>query len=187
MAVTQLMTAEQFQEMPDDPGKRYELVNGEVVEVPFANHNHGRIVMALMRMLDTFVLDHDLGEVLGDGNGFIITRAPDSVRGPDISFIAQERVPEDAFPGVIPFAPDLAVEIVSPSDRASEVHDKVYQYVGNGVRLVWVLWPTTRSVSVFTSGNPVTELGPDDELDGGDVLPGFHVRVGELFETRKKR
>lgn len=187
MAVTQLMTAEQFQEMPDDPGKRYELVNGEVVEVPFASHNHGRIAMALAYLLETFVRDHDLGEVLGDGNGFIITRGPDSVRGPDISFITKERMPEEAFESVIPFAPDLAVEIVSPSDRANEVSEKVEQYLSSGVRLVWVLWPPTRSVNVFGDGSVNGVFHEDDELDGGDVLPGFRIRVGELFDTRRKR
>ncbi|MGI8856342.1 MAG: Uma2 family endonuclease [Thermomicrobiales bacterium] len=182
MITKQAVTAERFYEMPEVPGKRFELVNGEVLEVPFAGHMHARIVMALVRLLDAFVRTHNLGEIYADGLGYVLTRMPDSVRGPDVSFLASEHVPDEEFPGFVPFAPDLAVEIVSPNDRSSEVHDKVDQYLAAGTRMVWVVWPKKRTVSVHTRGETNRELGTDDVLDGGDVLPGFSVRVGELFE-----
>ena len=187
LTTNQLITAEQFMEMPDIPGKRFELVNGEVIEVPLAGYTHARIVMALVRSLDTFVRTHDLGEIYADGLGYVITRMPDSVRGPDVSFLMKEHVPDEDFPGFVPFAPDLAVEIVSPHDRADEVHDKVYQYLAAGTRLVWVLWPKTCSISIFGKGGTNGEFGMEDELDGGDVLPGFRVRIDELFDLRAKR
>ncbi len=187
MVVTQLITAEQLMEMSDDPGKRFELVNGEVVEVPFAAHLHARIVMTLVYLLSTFVRAHDLGEVYGDGLGYLITRMPDTVRSPDVSFLSAERIPEEGFPVFVPFAPEFAIEVVSPNDQADEVHDKVYQYLAAGTRLVWVIWPKTRSVSVFGNGSTNGEFGPEAELDGGDVLPGFRVRVANLFDVRAKR
>ncbi|MHB8645546.1 MAG: Uma2 family endonuclease [Thermomicrobiales bacterium] len=187
LMTNQLMSAEQFAEIPDTPGKQFELVNGEVIEVPLASHMHARIVMALVRLLDPYVRTHDLGEIYADGLGYVITRMPDSVRGPDVSFLMKEHVPDEDFSVFVPFAPDLAIEIVSPNDRADEVHDKVYQYLAAGTRLVWVLWPKTCSISIFGKGGTNGEFGMEDELDGGDVLPGFRVRVAELFDVRAKR
>jgi Uma2 family endonuclease len=177
-----LLTAEDFWEIPDVAGKRFELVEGELIEMPAAGGTHGYIVKVLLRLLDPFVVANDLGEVFGDGLGYIISRDPDVVRVPDVSFVARERIPAGGIPeGFIPFAPDLAVEVVSPNDRADDVHDKVREYLGAGTRMVLVLWPKHRSVSVHEPGLVARELGPEDELDGGDVLPGFRVRVGELF------
>ncbi len=186
MITRQAVTAEQFYEIPEVPGKRFELVNGEVIEVPFASHMHARLVKALFLLLHAFVVERNLGEVFGDGLGSIITRMPDSVRGPDISFLAKEHVPDEDFPGFVPFAPDLAVEIVSPNDRPNEVHDKVDQYLAAGTGLVWVLWPKTSSVSVFGPGGANGQFGSEDELDGGEVLPGFSVRIADLFDVRRR-
>ncbi len=136
MAVTHLITAEQFTEMSDDSGKRFELVNGEVVEVPFAAHLQARIVMTLVYLLTTFVRARELGEVYGDGLGYLITRMPDTVRAPDVSFLSAERIPEEGFPVFVPSAPEFAIEGVSPNDQADEVHNKVYQYLAAGTRLV---------------------------------------------------
>lgn len=136
----------------------------------------------ILRLLDPFVLAHGLGEVFADGVGYILARGPDLVRIPDVSFIARERLPAGVVPeGFIPGAPDLAVEIVSPGDRAEEIYGKVREYLGAGTRLVWVVWPRYRAVTAYTPDGQVRELGQDDELDGGDVLPGFQARVAELF------
>jgi Uma2 family endonuclease len=78
--------------------------------------------------------------------------------------------------------PNLAVEVVCPTDRVEDVHRKVDQYLESGIRLVWILWPQTHTVRIYVADETTRELGPDDTLDGGDVLPGFSVRVGELFE-----
>lgn len=85
--------------------------------------------------------------------------------------------------GFVPFAPDLAVEIVSPNDRAYEIYDKVRQYLEGGTRLVWVVWPRHRSLTVFTSDGTVGELREGDKLDGGDMIPGFGVQVAEIFSA----
>ena len=105
MITKQAVTAEQFCEMPEVPGKQFELVRGELVEVPMAGYPHARVVKALFLLLHTFVAERNLGEVFGDGLDYIIARMPDSVRGPDVSFIAAEHVPEEAFEIFVPFAP----------------------------------------------------------------------------------
>ena len=179
-----LLTAEELWELPERPGVRYELVKGALVEVPGAGGVHGLLVKVLLRLLDAFVLARGLGEVFADGVGYIIARGPDVVRIPDVSFIARERLPAGAIPeGFIPGAPDLAVEIVSPGDRAEEVYGKVREYLDAGTRLVWVVWPRHRAVTVYTADGQGREVREGGERDGGAVLPGFRVRVAELFEV----
>ena len=183
MSVTQLLTAEDLYAMPDVPGKRFELVRGELVEVPPATYPQALLVVAVVLRLHQFVAERRLGEVFGDGLGYIIARDPDVVRVPDVSFIAGERLPAEGIQGFVPFAPDLAVEIVSPGDRAEDVYGKVREYLTAGTRLVWVFWPKYWAVSVYEPGGVTRELGPDDELDGGELLPGFRVPVAELLEA----
>ena len=183
MSAAHLITAEEMYAMPDVPGKRFELVRGELVEVPPATYPQALLVVAVVLRLHQFVAERGLGEVFGDGLGYIIARDPDVVRVPDVSFVASRCVRAGRIEGFVPFAPDLAVEIVSPNDRAEDVYGQVREYLAGGVRLVWVLWPTSRSVSVHAPGEPTRELGPADELDGGDLLPGFRVSVATLFES----
>jgi Uma2 family endonuclease len=188
MTVKQLVTAEQFWEMPDIPGRQLELVEGEIVEMPTPGVIHNLIVSLLHHLLYTFAAERDLGLVFGDNTSYLLSQAPDTMRIPDVSLVLWEHVPEDGVPERFwSIPPDLAIEVVSPSDRASDVHDKVYEYLASGTQLVWVLWPTTRSVTVFGKGSANGEFGVDAELDGGDVLPGFRVRVTDLFNVRTKR
>lgn len=185
MSVEQkLITAEELWEMPEVPGKRLELVDGEVVEVPGAGMLHNLIAMLIYELIRDRVRERDLGLVFGDGLGYILSRNPDRVRIPDVSFLSSQRMPEEGvLEGFSPVAPDLAVEIVSPSDRADILHDKVHDYLDAGTQMVWVVWPKRSSVSVHGADGFVRELGSDDTLDGGDVLPGFQTRVGDLFEV----
>ena len=184
MTVRQLLTAEQLWEMPETPGKRYELVRGELIEMPGAGGEHGFLALWVGSFLLRFVLEHDLGVVGGDGTGYLIYREPDVLRIPDVSFVSKGRISEGGVPkGFWPLAPDLAVEIVSPNDTAAELHAKVREYLDAGARMVWVFWPDERGVSVHGPTGEARELGPDDELDGGNVLPGFRVRVSELFRV----
>jgi Uma2 family endonuclease len=184
MGAGRLLTAEEFWALPDVPGKRFELVRGEPVEVPAAGGKQGLIVGGLCYLLDAFVSPRRLGYVFGDGVGYILARDPDLVRIPNASFVARERVPADGIPeGFWPFAPDLAVEIVSPTDRAEELQGKVREYLAAGARLVWVIWPRLRLVTVHEADGGYRQLGPDDELDGGDLLPGFRVRVADLLQV----
>ena len=182
MSVKQLLTAEQLWALPEAPGKRHELVKGELVEVPGAGALHGLIAGLIYRLLAAFVDERGSGYAFGDGVGYILGRHPDLVRIPDASYVAREHVPEGDIPeGFWSIAPDLAVEVVSPHDRAEDVHGKVGEYLAAGTRLVWVLWPRSRAVTVHAAGGETRELGAADELDGGDVLPGFRVGVASLF------
>lgn len=156
--------------------------------MPGAGALHGLIAFLVCKLLDAYVSEHDLGLVSADNTGYVLSRDPDVVRIPDVSFVSWERVPEEGVPeGYWPMAPDLAVEIVSPNDRADDVREKVWEYLEAGTRQVWVLWPRQRAASVYRKGAPTLELGAEDSLEGGEVLPGFRVRVSDLFEVRRKR
>jgi Uma2 family endonuclease len=110
------------------------------------------------------------------------------MRIPDVSLVLWEHIPEGGVPERFwSIPPDLAIEVVSPSDRASDVHDKALQYLASGTQRVWVLSPSSRLVTVYGAGGTKDEYGADDELDGGDVLPGFRARVADLFAVRTKR
>lgn len=177
-----LMTAEDLWALPEQPGVRYELVAGALVEVPGAGGMHNLIAALVYRLMYDFVSGRDLGLVFTDGLAYVIKRGPDVVRIPDASFVSRARIPASGIPeGFWPGAPDLAVEVVAPHDRAEDLHDKARDYLEAGARLVWVLWPHRRAVSVHEPGGVARDLGPDDELGGGDVLPGFRVRVADLF------
>ncbi|HEV2107565.1 MAG TPA: Uma2 family endonuclease [Thermomicrobiales bacterium] len=188
MSVKHLTTIEDLWEMPEKPGVRFELVDGELIEVPGAGVVHGLISALLYRLLYTFVEEHNLGIVLHDGVGFILASDPPRLRIPDVSFVSWRRVPLTGFPeGFWPGPPDLAVEIVSPHDRAEDVHAKVRNYIDAGSEAVWVLWPREQSVTVHLPDEPARELLATDVLDGGAVLPGFSTRASDLFDVQRKQ
>ena len=178
----QLMTAEDLYSMPDDD-VRHELQAGVLISEPLPGARHGRVAVELARILANFVREYRLGVVIGNDSGFVLARRPDTVRGPDVSFVVAERYkavgdPKGPFPG----APDLAVEVLSPSNSPAAIHAKVADYLAAGTRLVWVVDPETRTVSVHGPLLSPRRLAEADVLDGGDVLPGLEIRVGELFE-----
>jgi len=161
---------------------RYELVKGELYEMPPAGGRHGSVAMRIASRLSTFAGEHQLGEVFAAETGFIIRRDPDTVRAPDASFIARDRLPAGELPaGYLEIMPDLAVEVLSPNDRPNEVRDKVEDWLRSGVKLVWVIYPASRSATVYRSMDDVQELSEDDSLDGEQVVPGFSCSVGDLF------
>jgi Uma2 family endonuclease len=162
--------------------KRLELVKGELLEMPPAGGRHGRVASRVDYRLRSYVEPNDLGEVFAAETGFWISHDPDTVRAPDASFVAKGRLPAGEPPtGYLDLAPDLAVEVVSPGDTAGEVQAKVEDWLRAGVRLVWVFYPDTRSVAIYGGLHDVRVLTEQDELDGGQVLPGFRCRVRELF------
>ena len=176
-----LMTAEELFELPNDDYK-YELVAGELIRMAPTGGEHGVVTVRIGRILDEYVEAHDLGICSGAETGFILQRKPDIVRAPDAAFIAKARIPETGIPTAYwPFAPDLAVEITSPSDRFTAVQTKISEYFSAGTRLVWVVEPATRTVYVYRSPRDVQALGEDAELTGEDVLPGFRCAVRRLF------
>lgn len=176
------MTAEDLLALPDS-GKRYELVEGELREMAPAGARHGRAAMRLASLLDQHATAQRLGVVLAAETGFRISRAPDTVRAPDVSFVARERVPPGGLPeGYWELAPDLAVEVVSPNDSAAEVQSKVQMWLESGARLVWVVYPDTHVVMAYKSLKEITTFTAGDTLGGGDVVPGFGCTVAGIFE-----
>lgn len=162
--------------------KKLELVKGELLAMRPAGGRHGRVAIRIGHRLDAYVEANDLGEVFAAETGFRIARDPDTVRAPDAAFIAKGRLPAGELPeGFLDIVPDLVVEVVSPNDTASYVQTKVEEWLRAGVRLVWVLYPDTRSVAVFSGLRNVRVLTQADQLDGGDALPGFTCHVRDLF------
>jgi Uma2 family endonuclease len=178
---TQLTTAEELLSMPDD-GFRYELVEGELRRMSPAGHSHGRIGMVLALALGNYVRDKKLGSIYLAETGFKLKTNPDTVRAPDVSFIRQERVEQVGdTEGFWPGAPDLAIEVNSPGDRVGEVEEKVQEWLDADTKLVWVVSPKLRVVTVYRSLTDISTLTEKDTLDGGDVVPGFQFPVAELF------
>jgi Uma2 family endonuclease len=184
MAATKtLVTADDLLRMPRDPRARYELVRGELVPMTPVGGEHGRITMRFGSRLLSHVEPLGLGEVMVEV-GFRLTRDPDTVRAPDISFVSAERVPPHGLPaGYIAGAPDLAVEVVSPDDTAAEIEAKVHEYLAHGVRLVLVVHPRTQSVTAYRPDGSARLFRSGEAIDGGDVVPGFSLPVDELFRA----
>ena len=142
---------------------------------------HGAIVIKLGRLLGSYVESKRLG-LIGTEIGFRLSRDPDTVRGPDVAFIAKSRLPNEGIPKKFAdFPPDLAVEVLSPEDTVSELLRKVEEYLKAGVPLIWVVDPATRTVTVYRSLQDVRIVSSDQQLDGGDVIPGFQFKVSDLF------
>jgi len=175
------MTAEELLRLPDD-GYRYELVRGELRKMAPAGHIHGRVAINVTTPLDRHVRDHNLGVVYAAETGFKLASNPDIVRAPDIAFIRRERV-EDVgdLEGYWPGAPDLAVEVISPSDTYTDVQEKVFDWLEAGTRMVILVMPRKRVVTVYRSMTDMIMLTEHDTLDGGDVVPGWKIPVRELF------
>lgn len=177
---TTITTAEELLKLPND--KRRELVRGELREMTPAGARHGGVAARLTSRLDRHVEANRLGIVLAAETGFRTSRDPDTVRAPDVSFVARERIPPEGPPeGYWDLAPDLAAEVVTPNDTAAEVQSKVQMWLEAGVRLVWVVYPDTRSIVVHKSPKEAVTLTPPDTLTGGDVAPGFECLVAEVF------
>jgi Uma2 family endonuclease len=133
--------------------------------------------------LGIFVRQHRLGVLFAAETGFKLFRDPDTVRAPDVAFVAQARIPADGVPktGYWEIAPDLVAEVVSPNDSWAEVQDKVSDYLAAGVRLVWVVEPSTQTVTAYRSFKQAQIVTVAETLDGEDVVPGFSLPLAQLF------
>ncbi|HLX07320.1 MAG TPA: Uma2 family endonuclease [Thermoanaerobaculia bacterium] len=181
-ASTRPVTAEEFLVL-DLPDARAELVRGEVVRMSLPGGEHGIVAMRIGARLFRFVDEHALGVVCSAETGFLVARHPDTVRGPDAAFVARERLGGGPPPlGFWPFAPDLAVEVISPHDRPQAVREKVRDWFASGTRRVWLLYPGTRTVHNLRSPSDAEILGTADLLSGEDLLPGFSCPVAALFD-----
>lgn len=174
-----IWTDEEFMALPE--GGRYELVNGEVIDVGNSGMEHGNIGAYLSGLIELFVRPRKLGVTCDSSTAFAMKTG--NKRSPDVSFIAKERLqgirrlPKGFFQG----APDLAVEVISPSNTFEEIHNKLVEYFENGCRLAWVINPDEQSVLVYRQPQPDRLLKVTDTLSGEEVIPGFELPVAELF------
>lgn len=182
-----VMTAKELERLPEDDW-RYELVEGRLVRMTPPGGEHGGLAVGMAAPLHVHVRRNRLGQVLGAETGFLISQPgqPDTVLAPDVAFVRAERLPRRdsaEWKGYWRLAPDLVVEIASPSQSRSEVSAKVRLWLGAGARLVWVVWPENQRIDVWRSAasGPEQSLGVDDTLTGGDVLPGFTHSIRDLF------
>lgn len=175
-----LLTAEEFMRLSDQPG-RMELIDGELVVMAPASFGHGAIAGRITGPLRQHVKGHDLGEVVTAEASFLLRRNPDRVRVPDVAFVARERLPSTSWDSFLIGPPDLAIEIVSPTDRLTAVRAKAREWLDAGARFVWVLNPRPRTVTVYRPSGEPQVLSERDTLDGEDVVPGFRCPIAELF------
>jgi Uma2 family endonuclease len=179
MAATKGTTAEDLEAMGSDAA--FELIRGVLRDDPPGGMRVGVVSGRLCLQIGRYVEQHGLGYATNLG-GYILERDPDTVLGPNVGFVRKERLPQGiAFEGFCPFPPDFAVEVMSPSDRPRDVEEKVALYLAAGVPRVWWVRPGDRAVAVYRPGQPPEVFGPDAELDGEPVLPGFRLAVAAIF------
>ena len=176
-----LMTAEDLMANPV-PNKRTELVAGRLLVHEPPGYRHGAAAGQLLLAIGMHAKTHHLGIILAAETGFTLFRNPDTVRAPDVAFISTKRLPAEVPRGYAEFAPDLVVEVLSPSDRAGYVLAKVGDWLNAGAALVWIVDPVRRNARVYRADGSEAILGPDDSLDGEDVLPGFSVTVAAMID-----
>ena len=181
--ITKPMTAEELLVIPDD-GNCYELVKGELRMAPPPGFEHGKVTMNLAGPLYHHVKSNDLGVVFAAKTGFKLESNPDTVRAPDVAFLRRERAQETGrVTGYSSGAPDLVVEVLSPSDRSIEVEEKVAAWLDAGARLVWVVSPKLHTITVYRSLTDIVTLTEKDTLEGGDVVPRFSIKIAEIFAS----
>jgi len=179
MSAPDLMTADELQHVYI-PDKQVQLVRGVLVVRELPGLRHARVAADLTFRLSVHVHQADLGQVLAEA-GFKLASDLDTVRGPDVAFITRDRLPDPEPAGFADFAPDLAVEVISPGDRAGEILAKVADWLSAGTRLVWVIDPARRVARVYRTDGTERILSVDESLDGEDVVPGFTCPLGEVI------
>ena len=181
MATTKLVTVEELEQMPDD-GNHYELIRGELICMSPSGERHGDVSMNIAGAMWSFVRRGQLGKVLVADVGFVLARDPDVVLAPDVSFVRADRLLPERDPSRFPqLAPDIAVEVISPSDRAGHISAKVMEYLDAGVRILWLVDPGRQIVTVYTPDRTGRIFGVEEVLDGGDVLHCFSLTIAEIF------
>jgi Uma2 family endonuclease len=184
MATKARLTAQDLWRLGEGDTRR-ELVDGEVREMAPAGGVHGEVTSRIDRRLAEHVERHGGGKVLVGDVGFVLDlpHDPERVRAPDVAFMTTSRLPEGRLPeGFLRGAPDLAVEVLSPSDSLMDVQQKVRDYLDAGARLVWVVAPKARSATIYRADGSARLLREGDSLDGGDVFPGLVIPLAEVFE-----
>ena len=184
--LTQPVTADNFLEvanLPEYADQNIELVEGEIVTMPTTNRDHARVMGLLATLVGPFIRHHQLGDIFIGDAGVILERnayGRDTVRGLDFAFISKDRLPQLGESNLLDIAPDLAIEVISPSNSAADMHRKVDQLLDAGTRQVWVVYPDSRDVDVHTADGAIT-YREGDSISGGDILPGFEIAVADIF------
>lgn len=180
MVTTHRLTIQEFEETPLEGS--WELVDGELVEVSPSGSDAGWISGEIAFHLKAHVRSRHLGWVFPPETGFILFDDRATVRSPDAAFVRLDRLPQRT-KGFVPVAPDLAVEVLSPTDRTPDALAKVTMYLQAGAHLVWLVDPDRLTITVFRPDATIEVLREGDTLDGGDVLPGFSIPVAEIFQS----
>lgn len=179
--IVPVMTAEELLGLPHGNVRR-ELLKGELIEMSPTGSRHGRVAARIARLLGNYVAENHLGEVFAAETGFQISRNPDTVRAPDVAFVSRERMKgigdhEGFFPG----APDLAIEVVSPSDTFSATEAKALAWLEAGCRIVVVTDPDRITATVYRGPDDVRILAREQVIDADPVVRGWRIPVDELF------
>jgi Uma2 family endonuclease len=171
-----------FVSLPENDGKYFELNHGEILEMTPPATIHSYVVMRVSNNLCNFVDENDLGFVFGDNTGYALSKW--RLVLPDVSFVTKERL-KHPLPDLIPFAPDLAVEVISPSNTVTEMNQKIEDYFKYGTKIVWLIYPETKTVDVWHSLADGTltkhKFEIQDSLSGEDVIPNFSLPVAKIF------
>src|SRR5215217_377466 len=176
MIATRPITIEEFETLPLEG--RWELIDGEPVELTPSADESPSIGATIITLLGPFVRPRGLGRLYGADGGFVLFPDRPTVRVPDAAFVRAERAPQGPARRSFPrLAPDLLVEVLSPSERASEVVAKLEMYQEAGVPLIWLVDPAKMTITAIAAGKSTKVLQSNDTLDGGDVLPGFSAPV----------
>lgn len=183
---TRPVTAEEFAafvERPENAGRFFELDEGEIIESPPPKPPHGFVSINVGAILWNYCRRRGRGYVFSNDTGVLLGRDPDTIRGPDIMLYDDDAKADDIVSdsSYLETPPVLAVEILSPSNRYSQIVRKVNQYLTAGVQIVWVIDPPVREVTAYRAGSEPEFIAADDELSGGDALPGLAIKVAELF------
>ncbi len=180
MVATQRITVEEFETMPLEG--QWELIDGELVAMSPSADEPSSIGAVILILLGQYVLAHRLGRMYNSEGGFVLFPDRDTVRAPDVAFVRSDRAPQgEARKHFVRLAPDLVIEVLSPSDRPSDVVAKIEMYKEAGVPLIWLVDPDVMTVTVIAAGQGAVVLKSDDTLDGGNVVPGFSVAVADIF------
>jgi Uma2 family endonuclease len=178
---SKLVVAEEFFELPDD-GLRRELIEGQIHIMSPASYRHGYVEHNLSGEIYIYSKKHRTGQGFDGDTGFLIARNPDTVLAPDCAYVRRERIKDvERRRGFCGAYPDLAAEVISPSETKQEVSEKVNRWIAAGVEVVWVIDPELRQATIYEGGS-VKTVGEDDLLTAESLMPGFSVRLGDLFE-----
>lgn len=165
---------------PDD-GNLRELVDGQVVEWDMPTWYHGFILNAIAHLVTSYVLEHHLGAVVGGDPLVSIAGSEYHARGPDVAFYDRQRIPSDFRQSTTTTAPDFVIGVISPTDRAIEVESKIADWLCGGVRLLWYVNPDA-ALTIVYHHNSIQRVAASELLSGVDVVPGFTLRLTDIFE-----